>query len=330
MHPPRPSRFPVFPPTVKGRRATDKVRRQSALQRVIFGVVVAAGVLVVAVLLWPSPEDVGVAYDGAPSWSPDGQRLVFSTERDGQSDILTMSADGTGRRSLTSTPSEEGSPSFSPNGRRIAFETNRDGNFEIYAMDAEGHSAARLTDNPATDRSPAWSHDGTHIVFLSDRDRRPNFDVYVMNADGSGVRRLTTEGTNWAPQFSPDGKHLAVQGDRDIRVISLTDKAVRRLTFEPQNGMSPSWSPDGGRIAFTSTRNGRLEIFTMHADGSNQAILVSMPGASVMDPRWSPDGARVAFVQVPTLEGEAAKTTPQPYAIYVIDVESRRVRRLSP
>jgi Tol biopolymer transport system component len=301
------------------------------LQRTIFGIVVVAGLIVVAYLIWPSPEDVAIAYDGAPSWSPDGQRIVFSTERDGQSDIMVMEADGTGRRSLTTTPSEEGAPSFSPDGRRIVFDTNRDGNSEIYTMDAEGHSPVRVTTHAATDRSAAWSHDGQRIAFLSDRDRRPNFDVYVMNADGSGVQRVTMDGTFWSPQFSPDGKFLAVQGDRDIRLINLADRTVKRLTFDPQNGMSPSWSPDGSRIAFTTTRNGRLEVFTMHADGSNQNMLVSMPGASAMDPRWSPDGRRVAFVQVPTLDGENAKaTTPQPYAIYVIDVEDRRVRRLSP
>jgi Tol biopolymer transport system component len=320
----------VIPPTIKGRRASDKVHRQGVVRRAIFAVIVAAGLITVAVLLWPSAEDVATAYDGAPGWSPDGQRIVFSAERDGQADILVMSADGTGRRTLTNTPSEEGAPAFSPDGRRIAFETNRDGNFEIYTMDAEGHSPTRLSNHAATDRSPAWSPDGRRIAFLSDRDRRPNFDVYIMNADGSAVTRLTTSGTFWAPQFAPDGKHLAVQGDRDIRVMNLDDKAVKRLTFEPQNGMSPSWSPDGSRIVFTSTRNGRLEIFTMGADGSSQEMLVSMPGASVLDPRWSPDGARVAFVQVPTIEGDAAKGVAQPYAIYVIEVESRRVRRLSP
>jgi len=320
----------VLTPTVKGRRASDKIQRQGKIHRLIFGIVVAIGLLTVAVLLWPAADDVATAHDGAPGWSPDNQRLVFSAERDGQSDILVMSSDGTGRRALTMTPGEDGAPAFSPDGRHIAFETNRDGNFEIYTMNAEGHSPSRVTNNAATDRSPAWSPDGRRIVFLSDRDRRPNFDVYVMNVDGSRVERLTTSGTFWAPQFAPDGRHLAVQGDRDIRLINLDDKTVKRLTFEPQNGMSPSWSPDGSRIVFASTRNGRLEIFTMHADGSNQDMLVSMPGASVLDPRWSPDGARVAFVQVPTVESDAAKRASQPYAIYVIEVESRRVRRLSP
>ena len=116
--------------TVKGRRASDKVHRYDKIRRLIFGVVVAAGLLTVAVLLWPAAEDVATAYDGAPSWSPDGQRLVFSAERDGQTDILVMSADGTGRRSLTTTPGEDGSPAFSPTAdasrsRRIATAISR-------------------------------------------------------------------------------------------------------------------------------------------------------------------------------------------------------------
>jgi Tol biopolymer transport system component len=66
----------------------------------------------------------------------------------------------------------------------------------------------------------------------------------------------------------------------------------------------------------------------MSADGSRQETLVSMPGASVMDPRWSPDGGRIAFVHVPGVEGDAQRA-PQPYAIYVIELDGRRVKRVS-
>jgi TolB protein len=315
--------------TIKGRRASDKARRKSTVQRVMFAAVVLAGLVVVAIQLWPSSEEPPSAYDGAPSWSPDGRTIVFSAERNGYTDIFTMGVDGGGRRGLTADQAEDGAPAMSPDGRTIAFETNRDGNVEIYTMDTAGGSLRRLTTHAATDRSAAWSPDGQRLAFLSDRDRRPEFDVYTMNADGTSVERLTSSGTNWSPQFSPNGRFLALQMDRDIRVMNLADRAVRRLTFEPQNGMSPTWSPDGQQIAFATTRNSRLEIFTMTADGANQEVLVSMPGASVMDPRWSPDGARIAFVQVPTIEN-GARTTPQPYAIYVIDLDTRRVRRVSP
>jgi tol-pal system beta propeller repeat protein TolB len=295
---------------------------------VVLAGIIAAGVLVVAAFLWRAGSRSALTYDGAPSWSPDSERIAFSVEANGQTDVYIMAADGGARQALTSAPGEDGAPAFSPDGRHIAFESNRDGNFEIYVMDADGRNPRRLSNHPAADRAPAWMPDG-RLVFLSDRDRRPDFDVYAMNLDGSRVERLTTTGRNFAPQVSPDGRAIAVQMDQEVRVISLDDRSVRRLTFSPENGMSPTWSPDGRRLAFATTRNQRLEIFTMTADGTEQRTLVSMPGASVLDPRWSPDGSRVAFVQVPAPDDEAADTS-QPYAIFVVEVETGRIRRLSP
>jgi TolB protein len=92
--------------------------------------------------------------------------------------------------------------------------------------------------------------------------------------------------------------------------------------------MSPTWSPDGRQLAFVSQRNGRLELFTMSADGSSQQVAASMPDASLIDPRWSPDGTRIAFVSVPAATGADKKD--QPYAIFVLDVASRKMTRVSP
>jgi TolB protein len=293
---------------------------------------VAAFVVAGAVLAWGvfwRTDSGEISHDGAPGWSPDSRRIVFSVERNGQTDLFVMHDDGTGRRALASTAAEENAPAFSPDGRLIAFETNRDQNFEIYVMDVDGGNARRLSNHPAHDRSPAWSPDGRQIAFLSDRDHPSDFDVYLMNADGTGVERITTTGKQWAPQFARGGRVLAFQTERDIRAMDLAEGTTRRLTFEPQNGMSPTWSPDGRRLAFATTRNGRLELFTMTADGTDQKVLVSMPGGSALDPRWSPDGARVAFVYVPE-QPKADPSTSQPYAIYVVEVASGRVKRLSP
>ena len=76
-----------------------------------------------------------------------------------------------------------------------------------------------------------------------------------------------------------------------------------QLTHDPANGMYPTWSRDSQRIAFMSWRNGRTEIFTMNADGSNQQPIVTMPRGGAIDPRWSPDGTRIAFVNVPGRNG---------------------------
>jgi Tol biopolymer transport system component len=269
------------------------------------------------------------ARDGAPSWAPDSQALVFSAEigtRKG--DIFWMRADGTDRENLTdNSDANEGSPAMSPDGQHVAFESDRDGNVEIYVMNRNKSGVRRLTNNPAEDRSPAWSPDGSRIAFMSDRGGRVSPDLYTMTADGSDVQRLTTQFSNWAPQYAPDGKQLAFQMNRDVNVLDLATRAVRRLTFDPQNGMGPTWSPDGKRIAFVTTRNGSAELFTMNADGSDQKVAVSMPDGNAIDPRWSPDGRTIAFVLVPGAGTSADAAHVQ--AIYTFDVTSGVVTRLS-
>jgi Tol biopolymer transport system component len=111
--------------------------------------------------------------------------------------------------------------------------------------------------------------------------------------------------------------------------MDLDTRAITRLTREPANGMHPSWSPDGARLAFMSWRNGRTEIFVMDADGQNQRPLVSTSSGGTIDPRWSPDGLRVVFVQVPESDATAAQDPASARAIYVVDVASGRVTRLS-
>ena len=93
------------------------------------------------------------ADDWSPSWSPDGRRIAFISERDGHA-----------------------------HPRVPGWFTS-----EIYVMDADGGNQQNLTNHPSDDRSPSWSPDGTRIVFESDRDndRGHNIEIYVMDADGS-------------------------------------------------------------------------------------------------------------------------------------------------
>jgi Tol biopolymer transport system component len=125
----------------------------------------------------------------APNWSPDGNNLVFQTDRDGNLEIYIMDADGSGQINLTNDPSNDQSPSWSPDGKMIAFTSDRDGNEEIYLMNADGSNVTRLTDDPGRNKRPTWSPDGRMIAFYSDRSG--NFEVYVMAIDGSGVTQLT-------------------------------------------------------------------------------------------------------------------------------------------
>src|SRR5262245_61745891 len=105
--------------------------------------------------------------DGSPAWSPDGARIAFYSERDGNSEIDVMNADGSGLARLTNTAADEGYPAWSPDGRTITFDSDRDGNFEIYGMNADGSNVRRLTTHRARDVSASWSPDSSTIVFMS-------------------------------------------------------------------------------------------------------------------------------------------------------------------
>jgi TolB protein len=260
--------------------------------------------------------------DGSPSWSPDGTRIVFYSERDGNSEIYVMGADGSHPTRLTHTAASEGYPNFSPDGRKISFDTDRDGNFEIYVCEADGSRPTRLTQTAARDISASWSPDGRQLAFMS--DRTGEFEVWVMNADGSHPRRVTDFGSNWFPRWSPDGSRLAYHVGRDIHVLDVKGAKFARLTIDPDNGMYPAWSPDGRRIAFMSWRAGRTEIFVMDADGAHQRRLTQTSAGDVIDPRWSPDGRRIAFVHVP--RGLQASG---PKVICVMNADGTNIRRLS-
>ena len=98
------------------------------------------------------------APDAAPAWSPDGRKIAFASERDGNSEVYVMNADGSGQRNLTRNPALDGDPAWSPDGRNIAFRSTRDGNTEIYVMNADGSGQRNLSHNPkAFDGSLAWS-----------------------------------------------------------------------------------------------------------------------------------------------------------------------------
>ena len=103
-----------------------------------------------------------LAGDGSPAWSPDGRRIAFSSNRDGNPEVYVMNADGTNPINLTNHPAEDSDPAWSPDGQQIAFSTNRDRNddgtenAEIYVMNADGTNPINLTNHPARDSSPSW------------------------------------------------------------------------------------------------------------------------------------------------------------------------------
>jgi Tol biopolymer transport system component len=132
----------------------------------------------------------GASLETDPAWSPDGRKIAFVSDRDGNREIYVGNADGSSPHRLTDNPAIDQFPAWSPDSSKLAFGTNRDGNDEIYVMSAsDGSGQTNLTADPAADRYAAWSPDGAKIAFRSSRAH--SFDIFLMNPDGSGVARLT-------------------------------------------------------------------------------------------------------------------------------------------
>jgi Tol biopolymer transport system component len=197
--------------------------------------------------------------DGFPAWSSEGERLAFSSARDGgQSEMYVMDADGSKQRRLTHTPEAESFFSWSPDGERIAYTaTDSVYNAKIWVTDADGSNRKQL----ASGSLPSWSPDGERIAYTAYFGERPY--LAVMNADGSEQRRL---------------------GDVPL---------IRRLTGTTAKEEQPVWSPDGQKIAYSSEDEG--EIYALNADGSERTRLTDTPGYDHWPPTWSPEGTRIAF-----------------------------------
>ncbi|MGD8700580.1 MAG: DPP IV N-terminal domain-containing protein, partial [Gemmatimonadales bacterium] len=226
-----------------------------------------------------------------PQVSPDGTKILFTSDSDGDDAIYVMDVAGTNLLKLTNSPESELMGSWSPDGSMIAFVGEESGNKDIYVINSTGGEPQRLTWHAAWDGWPTWSPDGKKIAFASYRDSR--HQIYVMDPDGSNLNRLTnSDDEDFGPTWSPDGTKIAFtklpqDANADIYVMNADGSDVRRLTDNPAYDGNCDWSPGGGRIAFISARDGYHEVYVMHSSGSSQTRITSV--ASFHDwPRWTP------------------------------------------
>jgi Tol biopolymer transport system component len=205
---------------------------------------------------------------------PPGEWIVFAStlgDDDGddtsETDIYAMRVDGSETKRLTDHPGSDWDPDLSPDGRQVVFVSGRDGSIDIYVIGVDGAGLTRLTKDAADDAEPAWSPDGEHIVYAC---------WYTANIEeGRTFKIFTLQDSEAIALFDTRSIKRLVSG---IHVIGIDGADMRQLTEdeagEDESGSwSPSWSPDGRRIVFTSDRDGDADIYIMNADGSGVAPL---------------------------------------------------------
>lgn len=233
--------------------------------------------------------------DSLPAFRPDGQKIVFFSDRTGNDQIFTMNPDGSSVTQLTNNALENAQPSYSPDGRTIVFSANRDvpvdTDQDIYRMDANGANVTDLSNHPGSDEGfPRFSPDGSKIVY--EQITGGQAQIYEMNADGSNQVRLTNDAANDAlPSFSPDGKKIVFDSDRDgneqIYIMDANGANQTRITHDNDTDAFPEFSPFGPQIVFNSDRTGNVDIFTMNVDGTHQTQLTNNPAEDAF-PSWVP------------------------------------------
>ncbi len=242
-----------------------------------------------------------------PAWSPDGQAIVFQSDRSGRWDIWTVPAKGGEPRPLTADADIDYQPSWSPDGKWIAYasvEVQSNGRLKVVASDGGGKPRA-LRVPGETIVSPAWSGDGAWIYFAMGRALTASTTSLsrVLFATGDDerplIQRLTLgAATDIDPDLAASGRRLAFGGASyapDLWVLDVKSGAERQLTRTSCLEDYPDLSPDGRTLLFASDRSGQTGIYTLELDGGTWQP-VAEDGANM--PRWSPDGKTVAFVRV--------------------------------
>ena len=183
------------------------------------------------------------AHNSLPMYSPDGTRLAFMSNRDGNSEIYIMNVDGSGLRRLTNHPQIDATPTWSPTGTQIAFTSDRSGTPSIYIVGVDGLGLRRVTFENS-DRA-TWSPAPRNEIAFSARTG-PGYDIKVLELATSEIRQLTFgEGSNEAPAWAPNGRHLAFWSTRAGRAqifsVDYDGKNIRQLTRDGNN-QQPHWS----------------------------------------------------------------------------------------
>jgi TolB protein len=217
----------------------------------------------------------------SPSWAPDNQAIAYTSWRPSsagsfgvyQDIVLSYITAGTRATPGGGSPDKQNYlPAWSPDGTKLAFTSNRDGNAEIYVMNKDGSGVRRMTNNPAIDVSPTWSPNSNQIAWTSDRTGQPK--IYIMNADGTGQRLLIgdlkADRPTWSRGKFNEIAYAAQTGPGyDIKIYSFESGETTKITDGIGSNESPAFSPNGRHIAFTSTRNGKAQLFTVDRDGKN-------------------------------------------------------------
>lgn len=179
------------------------------------------------------------------AWFPDGASLALTMTHEGNAELYRIDArSGKLLKQLTKNPAIDSSPSVSPDGRQIAFVSNRQGSPQLFIMPAAGGEAKRVTFRGNYNQTPRWNpNPAKPLIAFTGRDEKRTFDVYVLDTRDGHIERMTqNQGSNFDPDWSPDGRLLVYASSRG-GLFLLNPQTLGETQIYKGQARSPSWGP---------------------------------------------------------------------------------------
>jgi TolB protein len=227
-----------------------------------------------------------------PSWSYDHKRIAFGRVRNGVPDIYLMNADGTNKRWARSAtfPSTIDMPSWSPDGTHLLVRAVFQGNPSLAKLDLATGNLALVAPKAlfgVLGSYPIYDPAGTTIIYLDNTYKT----IKRFTPNGALTTVLTSSMYLGDLAISPDGTRLAYNAgvtasNSEIYVLNLATKVAKRLTWNGAADQSPTWSPDGTKLAFASYRTGKMQIWTMNSSTGGSLTRITSRTYGAAWPAW--------------------------------------------
>ena len=239
-----------------------------------------------------------VANEYAPSWSPDGQTLVYMSDQSGNFDIYALDMrDGVEWR-LTDHNGMDTNPVWSPDGRTIAFLSEREGALNVHVMRPDGTDVTNITSFASGYHDIAWSPEGDKLAFGTSR-------LFVMNKDGTDLKTVDTMSPgNVYSRWSPDGRYVAYSLMRDPYILGIMrrDGATNRQVMTSSSRLM-EWHPTQHMLLYVESEDGRDSLYTIDITTREKRRLQRGLG-TIYGIVLSPDGRYVAVTRRMLRDGQ--------------------------